>query len=487
MSNKGIYFKFNVLIVGTIFFCGMIMGCMLLMSISKYMEDGLIGSGQELASSLAVTVGNDILFDDKFSLWDRLSRTMDTNEQVRYIIVTYPNGEVMFSTFGNMLPEGLNPKRIYDGTKGIDSILYASSEGRIREIMVPVDEGMIGYIRVGMSEKKMMYILQERSMETGIAVLLLCAFASFMASRYAWYFLRPISKLAYGVNQLEKGNYGVVVPVYAGDEVGKLAETFNRMSAQIKKNTEENNHLLEELKLKEQDRIWLINQLFKAREDEQHRISRELHDESSQSMASILTYLRILHDRLDTDEQREMLFEIRQLTAATLGGIRQLAVNLHPPLLDDLGLIVAIEKYLDPLVKINPDIKIDFCHKGNFNDLPKPIALMCYRTIQEAVANSIKHAAPTNIRVDLESDGVMLVLTVYDDGRGFSEDEAEEARLNRHLGLVSMKERAQLLDGSFKLVTGINKGTTITVELPIYELEEGEELLNGQGFKNPVG
>ncbi len=486
MDNKGIYFKFNVLIVGTIFFCGLIMGVMLITSISKYLENGLITSGQELASSLSVTVGNDILFDDRFSLWERLSKTMETNDQVRYIIVTYPNGEMMLSTFGNNLPAGLMSSRTYDSSKDIDSVLYDSSEGRIREIMVPIDDGLVGYIRVGMSEKKMTAIVQERSMETGMGVLLLCAFSAFMASRYAWNFLRPISKLVYGVKQLEKGNYGVKVPVYSTDEVGKLAETFNSMSTQIKKNTEENNRLLSELRLKEQDRIWLINQLFNAREDEQQRISRELHDESSQSMASILTYLRILHDRLDTDEQREMLFEIRELTANTLGSIRQLAVNLHPPLLDDLGLIVAIEKYLDPVKKLNPDIEVSFSHKGNFNELPKPISLMCYRTIQETVANSLKHAAPTRIEVELESDGVMLILRVADNGKGFSEIEAEEARLNRHLGLVSMKERTNLLDGRFELKTGINKGTEIIIELPIFDIE-GEEMENGQGIENPVG
>lgn len=487
MDNKGIYFKFNVLIVGTIFFCGLIMGGMLLSSISRYMEDGLIASGQELASSLSVTVGNDILFDDRFALWERLSKTMETNDQVRYIIVTYPNGELMLSTFGSSLPEGLTAVREYDGSKGIDSILYASSEGRIREIMAPIDDGMMGYIRVGMSEKKMNYILQERSMETGVAVLFLCVFSAFMASRYAWNFLRPISKLAYGVKQLEKGNYGVKVPVYSNDEVGKLAETFNSMSTRIKENTEENNHLLAELRLKEQDRIWLINQLFNAREDEQQRISRELHDESSQSMASILTYLRILHDRLDTDEQREMLFEIRELTAATLGGIRQLAVNLHPPLLDDLGLVVAIEKYLDPVKRLNPDIEVNFTHGGDFSSLSKPVSLVCYRTIQETVTNSLKHGSPTKIDIELESDEVMLTLRVQDNGKGFSEMEAEEARMNRHLGLVSMKERVQLLNGRFNIKTGVNQGTEITIELPIVDTDEGENIKDGQGIENPVG
>ena len=87
MENQGLYVKFNILIVGTIFFCGMIIGGMLLKTTSDSMVDSLISSGQEVASALAVTVGNDILLDDRFSMQERLARTKETNDQVRYIIV----------------------------------------------------------------------------------------------------------------------------------------------------------------------------------------------------------------------------------------------------------------------------------------------------------------------------------------------------------------------------------------------------------------
>ena len=185
--------------------------------------------------------------------------------------------------------------------------------------------------------------------------------------------------------------------------------------------------------------------------------------------------------------KKEMLFEIRELTAATLGGIRQLAVNLHPPLLDDLGLVVAIEKYLDPVKRLNPDIEVNFTHGGDFSSLSKPVSLVCYRTIQETVTNSLKHGSPTKIDIELESDEVMLTLRVQDNGKGFSEMEAEEARMNRHLGLVSMKERVQLLNGRFNIKTGVNQGTEITIELPIVDTDEGENIKDGQGIENPVG
>ena len=162
-----------------------------------------------------------------------------------------------------------------------------------------------------------------------------------------------MARLSFAVKQMDKGNYGIQVPVDSKDEIGRLASTFNKMSIGLRNVVDKNNRLLEDLQLKEQNRRWLIEQLFTAREDEQRRISRELHDESSQSMASILTYLRVLHDRLTTDEQREMLFEIRELTSTTLEGIRRLAVDLHPPLLEDLGLRAAIEKYLEPICRMH--------------------------------------------------------------------------------------------------------------------------------------
>ena len=247
------------------------------------------------------------------------------------------------------------------------------------------------------------------------------------------------------------------------------------MSTGLRSVVDKNNRLLEDLQLKEQNRRWLIEQLFTAREDEQRRISRELHDESSQSMASILTYLRVLHDRLTTDEQREMLFEIRELTSTTLEGIRRLAVDLHPPLLEDLGLIAAIEKYLEPICRMHRDIDFSWQFQGDFNRLSKPVNLMCYRTVQESVANVLKYAEATKVDIFLRIGKKNVILTVADNGIGFDRETAEKARLNRHLGLVSMRERIELLQGTFLLETAPGKGTKITMLLPI---DEGNDFDN---------
>lgn len=474
-KEKGLYYKFNVLIVGSIFICGLVIGGTILRTAYNSLETGLVRSSQEIASSMAVIVSSDILLDDRFALNERMSKALEANEQIRYLIVTTPDGSVLESTFVEGLPEGLPPVRLPAGTQDMDVMTFSSNEGTIREILVPIDDGFLGYIRLGVTDKQMMTDLQEKCLLAVLLVTMACVAAAILATRYAHEFLKPVARLSFAVKQMEKGNYGVQVPVTTCDEVGQLAKTFNAMSEGLRSTIERNNRLVDDLRQKEAGRVWLIQQLFSARENEQRRISRELHDESSQSMATILTYLRLLHDKLDTDEQREMLFEIRELTAVTLEGLRRLAVDLHPPLLEDLGLAAALEKYLEPLKKVNPDIELRWSFEGDFASLSRPVALMCYRTVQEAVANTLKHAEAEHVDIRMLVCGRRVYIAVQDDGLGFDGEAEERARLNRHLGIVSMRERTELLQGSFKLQSSPGKGTKINIVLPV---DGGAEIEN---------
>ena len=101
------------------------------------------------------------------------------------------------------------------------------------------------------------------------------------------------------------------------------------MSNRLSVNGRENSKLLTALREKEKNRVWLIDQLFSAREDERRRISRELHDETSQSMVSILAYLRLIQDQTENSDVRELVTGVRELTRETLESLRHLAVNLH--------------------------------------------------------------------------------------------------------------------------------------------------------------
>lgn len=107
MKNYTLYVKFNALIVGTIFVCGLLAASLFLYSTSTYMNHELDTSGRELAASISQVVSNDILVDDRFAMTEQLLHAQQTNDQVRYILVTYPDGRILASTFTDGLPKGL--------------------------------------------------------------------------------------------------------------------------------------------------------------------------------------------------------------------------------------------------------------------------------------------------------------------------------------------------------------------------------------------
>lgn len=407
MEKQSLTVRFNILLVGSVLLCGLLLGAFFLVSLRATLIEGLNRSGREIASALGAVIASDILLDDRFTISDQLERTLEKNPEVRYILVTYPDGRILASTFPDGLPEGLLALREKDDT---EPHIYRSSEGPIREILYPIDDGITGYLRIGLTEREARALVERRGIELFLVLLLLALLATFLATRYA--------------------------------------------------------KLLGALQQKERLRIWLIGQLFSAREDERRRISRELHDETSQSMVSILAYLRILHGKLVTPEQRELLQEARELTNETLQGLKRLAVDLHPPLLEDLGLIVAIEKYIDTLRRTHEEIVLDLEAQGDFAGLDRTLALVIYRSVQEGLTNIVRHAKASHAAVKFYASDREICVEIADDGVGFEKEAAERARLDHHLGLVSMRERAELLDGSFTVESAPGAGTRLFLCLP---------------------
>ena len=134
-KEQGLYYKFNILIVGSIFICGLIIGALMLRTAYNSLEMGLVRSGQEIATSMAAVISSDILLDDRFALHERMSKTLAANEQIRYIIVAGPEGELLASTFVEGLPKGLPSARLPGESKGMDVMVFSSNEGTIREIL----------------------------------------------------------------------------------------------------------------------------------------------------------------------------------------------------------------------------------------------------------------------------------------------------------------------------------------------------------------
>ena len=132
---------------------------------------------------------------------------------------------------------------------------------------------------------------------------------------------------------------------------------------------------------------------------------------------------------------------------------------------------------MEPIRRANPEIAFTWSFEGDFASLSRPVDLMCYRTVQEAVANVLKHAEAEHVSIYMLVHNRRVYLTLQDDGIGFDRAAEEKARLGGHLGMASMRERTELLQGSFQLATAPGRGTKISIVLPV---DGGAEIENVQ-------
>ena len=222
-----------------------------------------------------------------------------------------------------------------------------SNEGAIREIIVPIENGAIGFVRVGMSENSTQQLLKNKLDEFFITTFLVCLLAAIGSTYLAYVIIYPLHRLTLAAKQIQLGDFSVQATVKSQDEVGHLATVFNEMVTSLQAKEFENNHLLKELRAKEAMRAILMSKLFTIQEEERKRISRELHDETSQSLASLLAYMKVLLSKLTDDNQKNLLLGARDVAINVLDGLRKMAVELRPPVLDDLGITVAMAKYIN--------------------------------------------------------------------------------------------------------------------------------------------
>ena len=178
--EKQLTVRFNILLVGSVLLCGLLLSAFFLVSLRATLIDGLNRSGREIASALGAVIASDILLDDRFTISDQMERTMEKNPEVRYILVTYPDGRILSSTFADGLPEGLLALREKNDT---EPHIYRSSDGPIREILYPIDDGITGYLRIGLTEREARALVERRGRELFFVLLLLMLLATFLATR----------------------------------------------------------------------------------------------------------------------------------------------------------------------------------------------------------------------------------------------------------------------------------------------------------------
>jgi PAS domain S-box-containing protein len=233
-------------------------------------------------------------------------------------------------------------------------------------------------------------------------------------------------------------------------------------------------HDLTERRRAAEIRARLLEQVIAAQESEQRRIARELHDETGQSLTSLLVGLRALRDAGSLEEAQVRSDELRRITARTLDEVRRLAWGLRPIALDELGLVAALEQYVTEYGQAR-GIGVSVQARGLEQRLAREVETTLYRIVQEALTNIAKHADARTVSVVIQRHATLVQALVADDGCGFDVDAALKGSEGwRHLGLHGMRERAGLLNGSVTFESTPGEGTTVYVRIPIAE-ETGDE------------
>jgi PAS domain S-box-containing protein len=215
---------------------------------------------------------------------------------------------------------------------------------------------------------------------------------------------------------------------------------------------------------------YYVQEIIRAQEFERKRIARELHDDVSPALLLLMQRIDAITSssrfNLSSDLKQKME-DMRCQSVEALESLRRIAQDLRPRILDDLGLIAALEWMADNLIK-NHGIEAQVEVLGKERDLSSEVQLLLFRIAQEALNNIRRHTDATMALVTVEFGADETLLSISDNGKGFELPERmSDMAGSGKLGLAGMQERAQLLGGRLSINSQSDRGTTVTVRLPI--------------------
>jgi signal transduction histidine kinase len=226
----------------------------------------------------------------------------------------------------------------------------------------------------------------------------------------------------------------------------------------------------EELSVKKEiQEKWLEREIL-TRETERRRISRELHDEAGQMLASLLAGLQTVASAKNFKIAKAHIKTLRNLTSRTIDGVGRLAQDLHPLVLDDLGLEIALRHYVaeySALQGIPVQLKITGLRPKHLTEATR---LGIYRIAQEALTNVSKHAHAKKVAISIQVKSKQITMKIADDGRGSAQMSARMA-VKGHFGCQGMRERASIMGGTISIDSQPGKGTTIVVTVPVSDFQ----------------
>ena len=255
----------------------------------------------------------------------------------------------------------------------------------------------------------------------------------------------------------EERNYRVSVSNFEPDAVGSIRQVVLE-------------DVTEEYRSEREARAWAI-EVLQAQEDERRRIAREIHDDPLQRLLQLARRLEVLGsptEQIDGDERVEQFVTVREELLNVVGHLREVTRGLHPAGLDQHGLVAAVRGLLVDL-EVDEGLTTDFIVTGEVVSGSHEAEVGLFRIVQEAVRNVIRHARAANLVVSIHYAKDCAHVTIVDDGVGF--DVSRDSLVSgNHLGILSMRERANLLDGHCEVSSTVGEGTTVEATVPLHRV-----------------
>jgi len=455
----------RVKIMGIVLAMTLILGSSVTFHVRATLTSSLRGQLQQNA----IAIGRDVaarsadllLTNDLFALHQLVRDTLENNRDVRYVFVTDSAGVAAADSFGGRLPPGLLAANSVRGERRFRLQVLDTEEGPIHDVALPIMEGRAGFVRLGMSEQRLWRVVGVVTTRLTVATLLVSFAGMIMAAFLTSILARPVRELVEVAAAVGGGGFDRRARVWAKDEIGQLGIAFNTMIENLSRSHQE-------LKEKEVMRLGLLKKVISAQEEERKRVARELHDQTSQSLASLMLSLRALEAAPSLEKAREKAVELRSSVGELLKEVHRLAFELRPSSLDDLGLVAATQRYVEEFAS-RSGLMVDYEALGLDDEgLPMEVETALYRIIQEALTNVAKHANCKHVSVVLQRQRDSVVAIIEDDGRGFDvqkttgPDNAKES-----LGLFGMHERASLVGGRLTIESSPERGTAVFVSVPV--------------------
>jgi signal transduction histidine kinase len=308
-----------------------------------------------------------------------------------------------------------------------------------------------------------------------------------LTGAFAWGAARsvtqPVAVLTREAERIARGDLTAAIPALGSDEVGRLGASLERMRAslremvdhvervneQLERRVEERTRELEEanarLKEREVARGEVLRKVITAQEDERKRIARELHDETTQSLAVLIMGIEAAGEALRGGKVPH-LDEVKAVAVRTLEDVHRLILDLRPSVLDDLGLLSAIRWYADRALG-SRGISVR-CEFGEMDRrIPPEMETALFRMCQEAMSNVARHAQATAALVQVGIEEGAVHIEIEDDGRGFDLEAAQKREGRRPWGLLGIRERADILGGTATIESAPGQGTRVVVHIPL--------------------